>query len=47
MKVLLVNGNFFMHRGILHPGRMRYNSIEKTGITALEEGEAYDIWKTH
>ena len=47
MKVLLVNGNFFMHGGIVHPGRMRYNSIEKTGITALGEGETYDIRKAH
>lgn len=36
-----------MYKGIVHPRRMRYNSIEKTGITALEEGETYDIRKTH
>lgn len=38
---------FFMHKGIAHPRRMRYNSIEKAEITALEEGDTYDIRKTH
>ena len=38
--------SFFMHEGIVHPNRMRYNSIEKNRNNNRRT-KTYDIRKTH